>query len=724
MPDAPWTFAGEPPPLVGAGGAVTLVEGSSFCISASSGDIVPSAPHGLFVADTRFLSRLELRLNAQDPQWLAATPLDPFSARFVGRTLPRPGRADSSLVVFRSRFVGRGMREDIVVRNYGEEPAFCSLELTVDADFANLFEVKEGRVSTTGDRTTEAVDGAVVFHHQKGNVRRGCRVACTPKAHLAATTLSFEVIVAARGEWHTCVQVTPIIDREDVEPRYRCGEPVERSTPAERLNKWRRDVPFVATDNEDLRNVVRRSLEDLGALRIFDPSHPERAVVAAGAPWFMTLFGRDSLLTSWMALLVDPDLALGTLQTLARLQGTKVDPLTEEEPGRIMHELRVSQADSLGLEGGSLYYGSADATPLYVMLLGELRRWGLAWEAVDQLLPHAEAALQWIVEYGDRDGDGYVEYQRASDRGLQNQGWKDSFDGVRFANGDLPKSPIAICEVQGYVYAAYLAAAFFAEEAGDPAKAAMWRSRAAELKRRFNEDFWLEDRGWFAIGLDAQKRPIDSLASNMGHCLWTGIVDEEKAGVVGDRLMSPEMFSGWGVRTLATTMGGYNPISYHCGSVWPHDNAIIAAGLMRYGMVEHAQRVALALLDGAVSQGGRLPELYSGLDRSELPIVVSYPTSCSPQAWASAAPLLCLRTLLRFDPWVPRGKVWLSPALPEGMGPLQVQRIPLAGRRITISVDADGLCDVTGLPAGIELVTAPRAPLTGPGGVPPQPHPG
>jgi len=712
VPDAPWTFAGEPPPLLGPGGTVTLVEGSSFCISASSGDIVPTAPHGLFVADTRFLSRFALRLNGQEPQWLAAAPLDPFSARFVGRTLPRPGRADSTLVVFRSRYVGRGMREDIIVRNYGEEPAFCSLELIVDADFANLFEVKEGRVATSGDHTSEAADGAVVFHFQKGNVRRGCRVACTPKAHLAANTLSFEVIVAAKGEWQTCVQVTPIIDRDEVEPRYRCGEPVERSTPAERLNKWRRDVPFVATENEDLRNVVRRSLEDLGALRIFDPEHPERAVVAAGAPWFMTLFGRDSLLTSWMALLVDPDLALGTLQTLARFQGTKVDPLTEEEPGRIIHEMRFSEADSLNLDGGSLYYGSADATPLYVMLLGELRRWGLAWEAVDQLLPCADAALQWIVDYGDRDGDGYVEYLRASDRGLQNQGWKDSFDGIRFANGDLPKAPIALCEVQGYVYGAFLAASFFAEEAGDPGKAQMWRSRAADLKRRFNEDFWLEDRGWFAVGLDHQKRPIDSLASNMGHCLWTGIVDEDKAALVAERLMSPEMFSGWGVRTLATNMGGYNPISYHCGSVWPHDNAIIAAGLMRYGMVEHAQRIVLALLDGAVSQGGRLPELYSGIDRSELPIVVGYPTSSSPQAWASGTPLLCLRTLLRFDPWVPRGKVWLAPALPEGIGPLQVQRIPLGGRRITVSVDADGSCSVDGLPPEIELVTAPRAPLT------------
>jgi glycogen debranching enzyme len=413
-----------------------------------------------------------------------------------------------------------------------------------------------------------------------------------------------------------------------------------------------------------------------------------------------------------MALLVDPDLALGTLQTLARFQGTKVDPRTEEEPGRILHEMRFGEAASLSLSGGSIYYGTADATPLFVMLMGELRRWGLAREAVDQLLPHVDAAMRWITEYGDRDGDGYVEYQRASDRGLQNQGWKDSFDGIRFANGDLPRAPIALCEVQGYVYAAYLARGYFADESGQTETAHHWRGRAAALKEAFNRDFWLEERGWFAMGLDADKKPIDALASNMGHALWTGIVDEDKAAQVAEHLLSPEMFSGWGVRTLATSMTGYNPVSYHCGSVWPHDNAIIAAGLMRYGRVEEAQRVIMAMLDAARVQGGRLPELFSGLSRDEFPLVVSYPTSCSPQAWASGAPLLFLRTLLRFDPWVPHGKVWLDPVLPERLGDIHVQRIPLAGSRVSVRVGSDGNFTIEGLPEGIELVTRPRHPLT------------
>ena len=707
----PWTFADESPPLGTPGGVVTLVEGSAFAISGRSGDMTRGSPHGLFFRDTRFLSRFELRVNGQQPEPLAAETMDPFSAVFVSRNRPRPGLADSTLMVFRYRYVGRGMREDIVIRNFGDEAAFCSLEIEVEADFADLFEVKEGRTPTGGAHTIEDLDGCLVFGYRRGTIRRGARVAFSEAAQLAGELAVFEVIVPAHGQWSTCVQLTPVIDGDQIEPRYQCGQPVERATPVERLARWRRQVPLVDTDHDGLRMVTARSAEDLGALRIFDPDYPERAVIAAGAPWFMTLFGRDSIITAWMALLVDPELALGVLQTLARFQGEDVDPRNEEEPGRILHEMRFGEAASLSLGGGRVYYGTADATPLFVMLLGELRRWGLAAEAVDQLLPHADRAMAWIEEHGDKDGDGYVEYQRSSDRGLYNQGWKDSWDGVRFANGDVARSPIALCEVQGYVYGAYLARAHFANEVGDTAVVEKYRQRASALKEAFNRDFWVEEKGWFAMGLDADKRPIDALASNMGHCLWTGIVDTDKAPLVAQRLLSDEMFTGWGVRTLGSTMGGYNPISYHCGSVWPHDNALIAAGLMRYGFIDEAHRVILAMLDAAMSQGGRLPELFSGLDRFEFPSVVSYPTSCSPQAWAAASPLLFLRTLLRLDPWIPHGKVWLAPVLPEAIGYVRVDRIPLAGRRVTVEV-SNGNVKVEGLPPELELVSVPRDPMT------------
>ena len=711
-----WNFTGESVALGQHDGIVTLVQGSAFCISSRSGDIAAGAPHGLFFRDNRFLSRFELRVNGERPEALASRTNDPFSAVFISRARPRGMQADSTLLVFRHRYIGRGMREDLVIRNYADEAAYCQIELLVDADFAHLFEVKEGRVGVDGDRELETVEenGALVFRVRKGTLRRGARVSFGKRAQLGTGRVAFEVIVPARTDWQTCIQLTPMIDGEEITPRYPCGEPVTHAAPVERLARWRRQMPAVSTDHEGLRGAVYRSAEDLGALRIFDPDFPERTVVAAGAPWFMTLFGRDSILTAWMALLVDPDLALGVLQTLARFQGTSVDARRDEEPGKILHEMRFGEAASLSLGGGHVYYGSADATPLFVMLLGEMRRWGLAGEIVDQLLPHADRAMEWVEHFGDRDGDGYVEYQRASDRGLVNQGWKDSWDGVRFADGEVAKAPIALCEVQGYVYGAYLARAHFANEVGDTATVERYRAKAADLKAAFNRDFWLEDKGWYAIALDRRKRPVDSLASNMGHCLWTGIVDEDKAARVAEQLLSPAMFSGWGVRTLASTMGGYNPISYHCGSVWPHDNAIIAAGLMRYGFVEEAQRVVMAMLDAAVLQGGRLPELFTGLDRAEFPGVVSYPTSCSPQAWSAAAPLMFLRTLLRLDPWVPHGKVWLAPALPDQIRRLRVERIPLGGRRVSVEV-GDGNVKVEGLSGDVEVITTPRDPLTASG---------
>ena len=722
----PWTYAGKVASL-GAGGTVTLVDESTFTISDQAGDMVPGAAHGLFVRDTRVLSRLELRIDGRRLESLAAVENDPFSATFVSRGHPAPDRADSTLLVFRSRYVGQGMREDLHIRNFGPEPTACLVEGFIDADFADLFAVKEGRAAANPDgEITKAVEGnCLTVSYRRGAISRGVQLrfsvaddggADGPPSRASGFRIcedhvSVDVVVPARGSWSGCLEVVPVIDATPIAPRYRCGEPVERAEPSARLAQWRQQVPHVETDHRGLAGVVARSAEDLGALRIFDPDYPERMVVAAGAPWFMTVFGRDSLLTAWSALLVDPDLALGVLQTLARFQGTDVDPLHEEQPGRILHEMRFGEAASLSLGGGSIYYGTADATPLFVMLLGELRRWGLARELVDELLPNADRALEWIEGLGDPDGDGYVEYHRATDRGLANQGWKDSWDGIRYADGRVARAPIALCEVQAYVYGAYLARAHFAFENNDTECYARYRQKAADLKAAFNRDFWLEDRGYFAVGLDADKKPIDSLTSNMGHCLWTGIVDEDKAQSVARHLLGPDLYSGWGVRTLATSMGGYNPVSYHCGSVWPHDTAIVAAGLARYGFEEGAQRLVMSLVDAAVAQGGRLPELFTGLDRSELSAPVGYPTSCSPQAWSAASPLLCLRTLLRFDPWVPYGKTWLAPMVPPEIGSLRVEGIPLAGARINVEV-VDGAVTVEGLPEGIELIETPRHPST------------
>lgn len=612
-------------------------------------------------------------------------------------------------MIFRHRYIGRGMREDVMICNFGEEPAFCSIEIEVNSDFADLFEVKEGRVTKIGELGIQSENSRIGFTYRRGAFRRGVHIDFSPPPQLSENLAQYEVIIPARGEWTACIQVTPVIDGQAIIPRYLCGEAVAVAKPVERLEAWRRNLPITTTDHAGFAALLRRSTEDLAALRLFDPEYPDRAVVAAGAPWFMTLFGRDSLLTSWMAMLIDPDLALGTLQTLARHQGADVDPRTEEEPGRILHEMRFGETAQLSLGGGRVYYGTADATPLFVMLLGELRRWGNSQAEVDALLPAADRALEWITTFGDRDGDGYVEYQRTTDRGLENQGWKDSWDSTRFADGQLAKAPIALCEVQGYVYAALIARGHFATEAGDDVLAETLRVRAADLKARFNRDFWIEERGWFALGLDRDKRQLDALTSNMGHCLWTGIVDEEKAPIVAKHLLSAEMFSGWGVRTLAENMVGYNPISYHNGSVWPHDSAICAAGLMRYGMIEESHRVMEGLVAAGSHFGNRMPELFAGLNRSQYPYPVSYPTSCSPQAWAAASPLLFLRTMLRFEPDIRNSELQLAPAIPDWIGMLRLEQIPLMGGHLSIEMEREHL-EVIGLPEGLTIPRTARKP--------------
>jgi glycogen debranching enzyme len=719
----PWAPSGGPTVIGGPGsGLVTLLEETTFCISEASGDIVPGGAQGLFFRDTRFVSSLELRLDGELPEPVAVQPAEPYACTFLARRPPRGSQADSTLLVIRRRYVGNGMREDITLRNLGREPAAAHLTLEVDGDFADLFEVKEARALRLEEVEVAAQDDALLLLCRRGAHVGSLSVAGSGGPSVAPSELTWQAVVPPGECWTTSVQVVPSLDSEQGATSYGLGEPVERSVPARRLADWRRRSPVLYTEDKSLATTCSVSAEDLGSLRIFGPSESEpadqqkdhhaehcgQAVIAAGAPWFMTLFGRDALLTAWMLLPLDSSLALGTLRRLASLQGQRDDPLTEEQPGRILHETRSGRDASLSLGGGSVYYGTADATPLFVMLLRELARWGLPADAVDELLPHADRALEWITSRGDRDGDGFVEYQRATDQGLVNQGWKDSFDGITFDNGQIAEPPIALAEVQGYVFAAYVARAQFAKERGDTETAQHWHAKAGRLARDFNRAFWLPDRGYYALGLDRDKRPIDALGSNMGHCLWTGIVDRDKAAAVAEHLVSRQMFSGFGVRTLSSAAAAYNPMSYHNGSVWPHDNAICAAGLMRYGFVPEAQQVATAIFQAADRFDGRLPELFCGFDRSDFASPVAYPTSCSPQAWAAAAPFLLLRTLLRFDPAVGFSRVWCSPEVPARMLPLRVEALRIAGSMVSVEISRRGW-RVEGLPPGLELIRRPRA---------------
>jgi glycogen debranching enzyme len=705
-----WAAQQVPSPVTP--GTVTLIDGTAFCVCTPSGDILPAGTEGVFFQDTRLVSHWELLVDREPIEPMAVLPSQPFCATFVGRSHPRPGRAESTVLVTRNRYVGDGLREDLIMQNFADEAVGLEVSLAIEADLAGIFDVKAGRVTDPGQRVLDLTgDGLIVSTRQRGRLR-GVRVSA-PGAAVSPGGLSFVAVIPARGLWRTTVLLQPVIDGEVMAPRFPTDQPVEQADPSRRQHAWERDSPVAATTHAGLARTLRRSHSDLGSLRIFDTEEPSRPPsLAAGAPWFMTVFGRDSLIASWMALPVDQSLAIGTVLTLAGLQGDRVDPLTEEEPGKIIHELRHG-TDLGGTPGGArgaANYGSVDATPLFVMLVAELQRWGvLTQDLTEQLRPHVDRAMHWLERYGDPDRDGFVEYQRKTDRGLANQGWKDSYDGINFADGTLARPPVALAEVQGYVYAACLARAQLARVAGDEGTAQRYTGRAAKLKEAFNEQFWLADRGWFAVGLDRDKRPIDALASNMGHCLLTGIADEDHAAEAAKRLLSPEMFTGWGIRTLASSMRAYNPMSYHNGSVWPHDNALIAAGLMRYGFVREAQRVAVSVLEAADTFGGRLPELFCGFDRTDYPRPVPYPTSCSPQAWASAAPLLLLRVLLRFDPCLPCGRIQLAPALPGEFGEVRIDRLPFAAGRVSVRASGEE-GEVIGLPPDIRLDRVPGPP--------------
>ncbi|TWG91517.1 glycogen debranching enzyme [Nocardioides sp. J9] len=663
--------------VVARGRDVTLVEGSSFCVSDHAGAIDPGGAHGLFVRDTRVLSRWQLYVDRHPVEPLTVISEEPFSCRFLGRCTPRPGQADATLVSEVRRFVGQGMREDITLHNHGPEAAGVEVLLQVEADFADLFEVKDRRPGGRRGVGRRAVGTDLVCWVENTPEQRGVRISA-PGAQITAEGISFRAVVPPHGRWTTTVEVLPSVSGQELAAAFPTDRPLESAAPARRMQGWTAAAPTIEVGHAGLAAALAMSRRDLGALRIVDADHPGDDVVAAGAPWFMALFGRDSLLTSAMLLPYMPELALGTLRTLARLQGRREDAMTEEQPGKILHEVRLGADLSLALGGDSVYYGSIDSTPLFAVLVGSALRWGVPVEQLRELVPAVDRGLRWVDTYGDRDGDGFVEYQRSTDRGLVNQGWKDSFDAIAFPDGRAARPPIALAEVQGYVYAALLARADLADALG--ADGAPWRDRAAALRQRFHDAFWLPDRGFHAMALDGDKRPVEVLSSNIGHCLWTGIVEESVAGQMIDHLLSPEMFTGFGIRTLGTEAASYNPVSYH-------DTVLAAAGIARYGYREQAERVLSGLLDAVGAFGGRLPELFCGFDRTELPVPVPYPTSCSPQAWAAGVPYELLRIAVGLDADVPRGRLSAEPAMGL-VGSVRIDGLRLGNRTVSVHADA------------------------------------
>ncbi|UFS97772.1 glycogen debranching N-terminal domain-containing protein [Nocardia huaxiensis] len=692
--------AGPPIPVDGGTGPITLVEASTFCLSDQLGDIHPGTAHGLFYRDARVLTRWELRLDGLPPEQLSVVSRDPFRARFLARKPPPHGIADATVLVQRRRMIGEGMQEAITVHNLGAEDTAITVTLTVDADFADLFAVKEGRVHGGGcefvisDRTLRLIGRA--------GPDRELAITADAEPEVQPGALVWHIVVPARDIWHTVVRCQPIVGHRAAPMNF---DATDGDSPVNKIRQWRATTTTLTASGAGLNTILQRTETDLGALRLDDPEDGT-AYVAAGAPWFMALFGRDSLLTSWMALLLDSDLALGTLRQLAKLQGVQDDPVTEEEPGRIMHERRCGPGSDRVL-GGAVYYGSADATPLFVMLLAECLRWGVAPAAIEELLPAADRALGWIDTSGDSDGDGFVEYRRKTDRGLANQGWKDSWDAVCFADGRLAEPPIALCEVQGYAYAARLGRAELAEAFGDHDLAARLRAAAADLRTRFDEAFWMPAQGCYALALDGGKQQVDVVSSNAGQCLWTGIVPDEHAAQLIERLGAADIDSGFGLRTLSSETRRFNPMGYHTGSVWPHDTALVIAGLLRYrhidGALPLAERLATGLLEAILEFGARPPELFSGFARTEFRSPVPYPTSCSPQAWASAAPLLLMRSFLGLRPDVPARTLTIAPRLPARAGTVRLADLRLGEASVTIEATGTS-ATVSGLPGDWRLI--------------------
>jgi glycogen debranching enzyme len=654
---------------------ISILDGSTFVVSNRRGDIEagPDDPHGLFYKDTRFLSRWLLTVNGVRPDVLSTDDVQYFEAQFF--LVPPTGTIYKNpyLSVLRKRLVGEGFHEDVTILNHGGAPATLELRVEAGADFADLFEVKDA-LAKKGETYRQERDGELVLGYRRESFVREVLIGSSAPVAIEGSSLVFRIEIPPKSEWSTCLEVRPVADQVCV-LKYGHGEEQAKPFIGESLQQWRDDAPDLEADWDQLEHVYRRSLVDLAALRFYPDIIPGASIPAAGLPWFMALFGRDSLFTSYQALPFAPELAKTTLRVLAAKQGKEIDRYREEEPGKILHELRFGELTVFGERPHSPYYGTYDATPLFVVLVDELELWTGDTDLVRELEPAARAALEWLDRYGDRDGDGYVEYERNTESGLENQCWKDSWNSIVYADGTLSSLPRATCEIQGYVYDAKVRGARLARQFwGDPILAGRLEHQAAALKEQFNRDFWLPERQFFALALDGDKRPVDSLTSNIGHLLWSGIVADDKVEPVVDHLMGDALFSGWGVRTMAVGEGGYNPIEYHNGTVWPHDNSIVAAGLARYGYREEAGRIAVAICEAATYFGHRLPEVFAGYPREQTGFPVEYPTASSPQAWATGTPFLFLRMVLGLEP---RGEqLAVDPVLPPRIGDLALRGIP------------------------------------------------
>jgi glycogen debranching enzyme len=676
---------------------VSALEGDTFVVSDRRGDIdsSPEEAHGLFQGDTRYLSRWIFTVDGKKPNSLSTDDVNYFSSQFF--LVPGTGTVyvDSPLSIVRQRAVGGGFHEDIKIQNHKPKPIDLDVRMEADADFADLFQVKDAQFNRSGKYYRRVEGDRLILGYQRERFVRETQITSSAPAEIDEKGFRFKLHLEPHSEWCTGMNVLVAVDGTEglkTKPKYRDVHDVPTPNIGMSLQSWMKSAPQLRSSWPDFERIYERSLIDLAALRFYSRFAPGEALPAAGLPWFMTVFGRDSIFTSYQALPFLPELAASTLRVLAVRQGTRRDDFRDEEPGKILHEARTGEMTAFEERPHSPYFGASDATPLFLVLMDEYERWSGNGDLIRKFEAEARAALRWIDEYGDRDRDGYVEYERRNkETGIENQCWKDSWDSIRFSDGTLAQTPIATCEIQGYVYDAKRRCARLARRFWDDPKTADRLEReAAELKRKFNKDFWIPEKQFFALALDAKKRKVDSLTSNIGHLLWSGIVDEDKAAACARHLVGPSLFSGWGVRTMAANEFAYNPIGYHVGTVWPFDNSFVAQGLRNYGFAKEAATVALGNLEAAKYFDYRLPEAFAGYARKETNFPVEYPTACSPQAWSAGAPLLFLRSMLGLEPV--GEKLLVDPAVPNQIQWLELLGIP--GRWGRADAFARGLLDV------------------------------
>jgi glycogen debranching enzyme len=654
------------------------VRGATQCLAHEDGSLDPDTTTGVYHRDVRVISRLDLTLDDAPLPLLTAHRTGPDTSDQVF-ALRSDDHHSPTALLHRQRRLGHAMVDHYTVRSF-EDGVTGTLRLTYEHDLVDVIAIKADAPTPGARPVTTHDDG---WHVEDG--RFGVAVRADPPGRMTGSVYAFDLDLAPGSTWSATVTHTPRVDGRDVVTP-------EVAVPSTLL---------VSSGSSRWETSIRSAAADREALRIEVPDL-DLTYLGAGVPWFMALFGRDTLLTALGSMVAGTGVGLDVAEALARYQGRNHDPVTAEEPGRILHELRTGGAEVFGVAAGTPYYGTVDASPLFVMLLGELHRWGADQARLRALLPAARDAVAWCTDHGDVDGDGFVEYVPDPD-GLKNQGWKDSGDAMVHADGSEAIGSIALAEVQAYLYAALRDLAELEVAYGEPSAADGLRARAAELREWFTAAYWLPEERIVAMALDGDKQPLAVPSSNMGHVLWAGILDDEVGARVADRLAEPDLLTAWGVRTLASTARAYSPLSYHRGSIWPHDSAICAAGLARYGRIDEAMRLGVGLLEAAERFAWRLPELLGGQDETEVPFPVPYPVACSPQAWSAAVPLGVLRLALGLRADVPAGTVHLDPRLPDGVE-LTVAGIEIGGGQLTLQVRGSDL-EVVSAPAGLKVVT-------------------